>query len=43
MGTYSSFEVLRVWQDSMNLTIEIYDITSSFPKHEMYGLTLREG
>jgi four helix bundle protein len=39
MGNYSSFEDLRVWQDSMDLTIEIYKVTNAFPKHEIYGLT----
>jgi hypothetical protein len=27
MGTYSSFEDLRVWQDSMDLTAQIYKAT----------------
>ena len=39
MGTYSSFEDLRVWQDSMDLTVKIYEVTNSFPRQEMYGLT----
>jgi four helix bundle protein len=39
MTTNSSFHDLRIWQESMDLTVEIYRITSSFPKHEIYGLT----
>jgi four helix bundle protein len=38
MGVYSSFEDLRVWQESMDLTIDIYRATNCFPKHETYGL-----
>lgn len=34
----SSFPDLRVWQDAMKLTSEIYRITGAFPKHELYGL-----
>ncbi|MGA7078316.1 MAG: four helix bundle protein [Terriglobales bacterium] len=38
MTTNSSFQDLRIWQDSMDLTVEIYRVTSDFPKHETYGL-----
>src|SRR5438067_12614298 len=34
-----SLQDLRVWQDAMKLTTEIYRSTASFPKHETYGLT----
>ncbi len=34
-----SFRELKVWQASMDLTIQIYDLTSLFPKHEIYGLS----
>jgi len=34
-----SYYELRVWQQAMNLTKEIYRHTSTFPKHELYGLT----
>ena len=34
----SSFRDLRVWQDAMKLTAEIYEATVSFPRHEVYGL-----
>ena len=35
----SSFRDLRVWQEAMKLTTEIYKSTSAFPKHELYGLS----
>jgi len=35
----SSFRDLRVWQEAMRLTAEIYRSTSGFPKHELYGLS----
>lgn len=35
----SSFRDLRVWNEAMNLTVEVYKNTASFPKHELYGLT----
>jgi four helix bundle protein len=30
---------LRVWQESIDLTTEIYKETARFPKHEIYGLS----
>ena len=33
------FGQLQIWQKSMLLAKEIYRITSSFPKAEIYGLT----
>ena len=30
---------LTVWQDSIDMVTEIYKITRSFPKEELYGLT----
>lgn len=35
----SSFRDLRVWQEAIQLTTEIYKLTARFPKHEAYGLT----
>ena len=35
----SSFRDLRVWQEAMALTVEIYKCTANFPRHELYGLT----
>jgi len=34
----ASFRDLRVWQDAMDLVIEIYRTTETFPKQELYGL-----
>ena len=30
---------LKVWNDSIELTKEVYELTSNLPKQEMYGLT----
>lgn len=35
----SSFKDLRVWQEAMKFVVAIYQTTSSFPKHELYGLS----
>ncbi|MFN2497737.1 MAG: four helix bundle protein [Pyrinomonadaceae bacterium] len=34
-----SYRDLLVWQKAMELTLEIYQFSSSFPRSEMYGLT----
>ena len=34
-----SYKELKVWQKAYNLCIEIYNITRTFPKEELYGLT----
>jgi four helix bundle protein len=33
------FRKLRVWQRSHDFTLEIYKVTSIFPKEEIYGCT----
>jgi four helix bundle protein len=33
------FKKQKVWQKSHQLTLDIYKITKSFPKSEIYGLT----
>lgn len=33
------YRELKVWQRSMDLVDESYRLTSTFPKHELYGLT----
>lgn len=33
------FKKLKIWQRSKDLSVSIYQITSDFPKHEVYGLT----
>ncbi|MEX0877570.1 MAG: four helix bundle protein [Candidatus Spechtbacterales bacterium] len=35
----NSYKDLIVWQKAMDLVEEVYNITSSFPKTEVYGLT----
>jgi four helix bundle protein len=35
----SIYRRLEVWKESMQLAIEIYRITQTFPRHELYGLT----
>ena len=37
--TLSSFRELRVWQMAMDLVEEIYRLTRTFPRHELYGLS----
>lgn len=39
MGAVQSYEDLVVWQKSKNLAVDIYRVTESFPKEELYGLT----
>ena len=34
----TKFEDLKIWQESHKLAMEIYVITRSFPKDELYGL-----
>ena len=34
-----SYRDLEVWQKSMDLVVECYQITKKFPKAEIYGLT----
>lgn len=38
MRASSTFQDLRVWQEAIRLTEEIYRATAEFPKHELYGL-----
>lgn len=35
----TSHKDLKVWQESMNLVETIYQLTSDFPKHEIFGLS----
>jgi len=37
-ATVKSYRDLIVWQKAMELLLEIYKVTASFPKEEMYGL-----
>jgi four helix bundle protein len=38
MKTYS-FEKLLVWQKSKTITVNIYKLTSTFPKEELFGIS----
>ena len=33
------FKTLRVWQRAHQLTLEVYEVTKTFPKEGLYGLT----
>jgi len=35
----SNFRNLLIWQKAMNLVTRIYQVTKSFPKEELFGLT----
>ncbi len=35
----NSYKDLLVWQKSMDVVTDIYKLTQSFPKEEMYGIT----
>ena len=39
MSSIKTYRDLIVWQQSRDLAVEIYRITGSFPKSEMFGLT----
>ena len=39
MGPIKSYKDLVVYQRSYKLALEIYQVTRSFPKEEVYGLT----
>jgi four helix bundle protein len=34
-----SFRDMRVWQSAEDLCVQVYKLTSGFPKHEQFGLT----
>jgi len=33
------FRELKVWQEAHELTLAVYQVTASFPREELYGLT----
>ncbi|HLM00482.1 MAG TPA: four helix bundle protein, partial [Pyrinomonadaceae bacterium] len=39
--TIKSHRDLIAWQKAMDLTVKIYQVTKSFPKEEIYGLTFQ--
>ena len=34
-----SYEDLRAWQLAIDLTVRVYELTRTFPREELYGLT----
>ena len=38
-GKITSFESLDVWQETQSLAVDIYKITKTFPKDEMFAMT----
>lgn len=39
MGKINSFEDLLVWQKAINISVEVYKLTSKYPKEEIFGIT----
>ncbi len=39
MQKSSSYRDLRIWREAVELALSIYRVTTTFPKHELYGLT----
>jgi len=39
MGKVNSYKDLQIWQRSIELCNAIYQLSSSFPKEEIYGIT----
>jgi len=37
--TIRSFKDLRTWQEAHKLCVDVYRVTSKFPRNEIYGLT----
>ena len=35
----ASYRDLRVWQNAMELVVNVYNETRSFPREDLYGLT----
>lgn len=34
-----NYKNLKIWQDSVQFSVDVYKLTSTFPKDEVYGLT----
>lgn len=39
MGGIKSYKDLIIWQKSIDLAVEVYSLSSKFPKEEVYGMT----
>ena len=35
----NNYKELKIWQKSVDLAVHVYEVTKSFPKEEIYGLT----
>ena len=36
---YKDFQELQVWQDAMNIAVQVFGLTEGLPRKEDYGLT----
>ncbi len=32
------YKKLKIWQESVHFAVQVYEVTASFPKEELYGL-----
>jgi four helix bundle protein len=39
VGSIKSYKDLIIWQKSIDLAVEVYKLSSEFPKEEIYGMT----
>lgn len=39
IGSVKRFEDLEVWQEAQLFAVEVYRVTNTFPKSEIYGMT----
>jgi four helix bundle protein len=39
MSNINSFEDLLVWQKAIEISVEVYKITTKFPREEIFGIT----
>lgn len=37
---YKSFKEMPIWENAMNLAVNIFNLTDNLPKKEDYGFTL---
>jgi len=43
MLAVKDFRELKVWQKAHELTLGVYQVTATFPREELYGLTAQVG
>jgi len=39
MSDIKSYKDLRVWQNAVDFVVKLYELTATFPKSEVYGLS----